>query len=613
MSRRIILCSGLAAALIFLASVMSCNYSPPETFDESDFAPAGPVLPGAAPANRGAVADSARAPKRDDDTRKALLNSAMNLIHRAALQPGGEDFKLAVQKLNQYFDGTRLSEYQHESLSREYLKTQMPPAIVEELADRNWTLRDARHIEDCMMYYPIANRIAGSGENLARVRRVFAWTVAQAQLVPAGVLGFNGLPQAFARPYDVLLRGMATEAQGTWAERAWLFIALCRQIDIDAGLITYTRSSSLEPPVPRYGVSLDQDAALYGLRRGPKSPVVWICAALIDDKAYLFDARLGLEIPGPDGTGVATLEDAMSDPTILERMNLPGQSPYGTSRASLLGSSTKIGILLDSSRGYFSPKMKLLQRELGGEYRTILFRDPAEQRDNFARVLGARAGEIKFWSLPFEVETRLFTDGQFVASIQQSLFLFKREYPLIYARVKQLRGDLEGAMNDYVALRFKENAPLVNNKRAAIGRDVQAGLDAYATYYMALAHLEKAMLADKPPDDAELLFQKTLQLLPEPGPSQPYYQMLRWGANANLGRIFEAKKDNAQAIAYETRPDPTSQGHGNLLRARELVFSSPIAAPPVTLPTAPEPRPIMAAPANPAAGPGCGRGPKGGN
>ena len=106
-------------------------------------------------------------------------------------------------------------------------------------------------------------------------------------------LAFGGGPQAYARPYDVLIRGMATEAQGVWAERAWLFISLCRQLEIDAGLITYTRSTSLETPVPRYGLPVETEAALYGLRRGPKPPIVWICAALVDDKAYLFDARLG--------------------------------------------------------------------------------------------------------------------------------------------------------------------------------------------------------------------------------------------------------------------------------------------------------------------------------
>ena len=153
----------------------------------------------------------------------------------------------------------------------------------------------------------------------------------------------------------------------------------------------------------------------------------------------------------------------------------------------------------------------------------------------------------------------------------------------------------------------------MNNKNLAIPKEVQAGLDAYATYYLALAHLEKAMLAEKPPDRAAELFQNTLELLPEPGPNRPYYHMLRWGANANLGRIYEAKNDAARAIAYDVRPDPTTQGHGNLVRARELVLRNPMAAPPVTTPRAPEPRPITAAPANTAPGPGPVRAPNGGN
>lgn len=73
--------------------------------------------------------------------------------------------------------------------------------------------------------------------------------------------------------------------------------------------------------------------------------------------------------------------------------------------------------------------------------------------------------------------------------------------------------------------------------------------------------------------------------------------MLRWGANTNLGRIYEAKKDSDRAIAHETQWDPTTQNHGNLLRARELVFHNPMAATPVTLPPAPPPRPIIATPA----------------
>jgi hypothetical protein len=558
-----------------------CDYSAPDPSLPAD----GVISPGSLPSVQPTASGSAPElvpGRRAQEERAAILDSSITLIQRAALRPGGDNFRLAVQKLNHYFEGTIPAEYELESAPREYLKTQLPSAVLKDLENRNWSLRDARHIEDCMMYYGIATRVAGPGENLARVRRVFDWVVRQIQLVPAGSLGSGPLAQAFARPYDVLLRGMATEVDGYWAERTWLFMALCRQLDIDTGLIVYSKSNTLATPVPRWGANIELEATSLGLRRAPRPPVIWICAALIDDQAYLFDSRVGLAVPGPGGSGVATLEEALSDPAILERMNLPGQSPYGTSRASLLASPIKLRILIDSGLGYFSPKMKLLQGELAGKNRTILYRDPAEQRDHFAQVLGDRNGGVALWGLPVLVEDRLFKDAVFVESVQRSLFLFRPEFPLVYARVKQLRGELDEAIHDYVTLRFTENAPLVNDKKHAIPKEVQVGLDIYATYYLALAHLEKEDLKN-----AELMFRRTIELLPAPGPNQPYYNMFRWGANANLGRIYEAKNDARRAIAHYTSPDGTSQYVGNLLRARELAWRDPIAAPPAR--SAPKP------------------------
>ncbi len=581
MNRRIPLWSALTAAALSLLLFCRCDYSAPENFDNfgdklgpDPLLTAGTSVPGRASGSVGV--------QRGQEERTAILEGSIILIQRAALQPGGDNFGEAVKKLNQYFEGTKPTEYQLSSAAREYLATLLPPSLLARLEDSNWSLRDARHIEDCMMYYTIASRVAGTGEDLEKVRRVFDWVVRQIQLVPAGSMRTADLPHVYARPYDILLRGMATEAEGFWAERAWLFMALCRQLGIDTGLVTYSRSNTLKPTATKYGADSEADSALIGLRSGPKPPVVWICAALIDDKAYLFDARLGLEVPGPDGTGVATLEQALADPAILERMNLPGLLPYGTSRASLLGSPTKIGILIDSSQGYFSPKMRLLERDLSGKDRSILFRDASEQRDHFVRVLGDRSGGVSLWAMPLEVETRLFTDAQFVASIQSTLFLFRREFPLVYARVKQLRGEIDEAIEDYVKFRFVDKLPLLINKRQLAGKDVRQGLNAYATYYLATAHLERGNL-----DLARDFFSQTLQLLPAPGPNQPYYNMLRWGANANLGRIYESKKDNARAVAYLTEGDPTAQHVGNLLRARELVWCDPMAEA-VSLPPAPK-------------------------
>ena len=194
---------------------------------------------------------------------------------------------------------------------------------------------------------------------------------------------------------------MATEAEGFWAERAWLFMVLCRQLGVDVGPDHVYQGQRGRAVGVRNRRRTRRGSGRLSARAGPPRPVIaWICAALIDGKAYLFDARVGLPVPGPDGEGVATLDQALADPAILERMNLPGQSPYGTSRASLLASPSKIGILIDSSQGFFHPKMKMLQRELAGKNRTILYRDPAEQRDHFAKVLGDRLGEVKLWSMP---------------------------------------------------------------------------------------------------------------------------------------------------------------------------------------------------------------------
>ena len=403
-----------------------------------------------------------------------------------------------MKNLNQYFAGTDPLEYLLDSAAREYLASQLGPDAIKEFQGTEWTLRDTRHIEDCMMYYKIAKRVSGTGDDLTRVRRLFDWIMRQVQLVPAGSFGSGRLGPAFARPYDVLVRGMATESEGGWSERAWLFLSLCRQLDIDTGLITYTKGNSVDAMLPQQ----DQTTP----RKVQRPPVVWVCAALIGDQVYLFDARLGLAVPGPGGQGVATLEQALADPSILERMNIPGLAPYSTGRAGLLASPTKLGILIDSSRGYFAPKMRMLQRELAGNYRAILFSDPAEQRDHFARVVGARAGAVSLWEVPLQVQARLFTDAEYVAAIQFSLFWFKPEFPLIYARVKQLRGDLPEAIEEYGEFRKRVSLPLVTDKKRTIPKEVQDGLDVYATYYLALAQLENNNL-----EQAEKMFRQVLE------------------------------------------------------------------------------------------------------
>jgi hypothetical protein len=460
---------------------------------------------------------------------------------------------------------------------RDYILSHgLSPNLVKGLELNTFGQPDTRHVEDCMMYYGIANRIAGTGDDLTRVSRVFDWMVRQVQLVPAGSLGSGQIGQAQARPYDVLLRGLATEADGGWSERGWLFMSLCRQLGIDVGILTYA------PPGTEK--TLAEGTGKAAKAPDTPQPSSWICAALLDGKLYLFDPRLGMAVPGPGGKGVATLDDALEDPEVLGRLDLPGQATYRPSHALLKRS--EIGILIDSSPGYMAPRMLRLQESLSGKNRTILYRDPLDQRDKFARALGKQGGGVKLWPLPLMVQTLIFTDPDFVKATLDSLFLFKPEFPLLYARVKQLRGELSEATEDYMSFRLRDDL-LDVNKKNRIPAEIRQALDMYATYFLALNHLEQGNR-----DLAARFFDLTLRLLPAPGPRQPYYHMFRWGAQANLALLCEEQGDLPRAIALYSEGDPTMQHQGSLIRARDLVWRDPTATPPLPLPpppTAPAP------------------------
>lgn len=580
--------------LLAVVALAGCDYSPKKSRVGSLDSYVGP-LPNQARRSPVTVVEdpNSEVPQNNADSeaskrREVILANVIKLMELASDHPGGRNFEMATENLNELFDtGTKPADYAHTSESRAFLlqkiralTNQDPDPIVKSLSSPKFTIRDARHIEDCMMYHAVATRIAGEGDDLTRVRRIFDWLVRNILLVPAESLATSKYPQARVRPADVLIRGMATES-GSWSERGWLFMSLCRQIGIDVGIVTYT---------PRRPMAMGNAA------NQPVAPLItWVAAAIIDDKPYLFDPRIGLEIPSVDGASVATIEEVIAHPEILQRLDLPGESTLGTTAADLAGSPTKIGFLVDSSIGYMSPRMRLLQGQLRGKSRTILFRDPAEQSKHFARALGSRFGGVFLWNLPIQIEDLLFSNPDFVAATQASLQFFDGKYPLLTARTAQLRGELVDATNKYVAFRFAENPD--------VPPETQRGLDVYATYFLGLSHLDRGNT-----DQAEYLFRKLLDMVPEPGPGRFFYYMLRWGALNNLGRILEKKGDAAGAIAYYNKADisrgfASPQHHGDLLRARRLVWNNPMSEPTQELAAAPpdkSPTPeLIAAPKTP--------------
>lgn len=512
----------------------------------------------------------------DGEDRGDVLLQVLQLIGTAATNIGGDNFTQAAESLNIYFQQTAAQDYVPAQPLQQYLATQtLPPDAPQRLGNRQFVGQfDGRHIEDCLMYRSIAQAVitragVAPDDALGKAQALFDWVVRSVILVPPGTLaklGPDNQPlHAQARPYDVLLRGMGTEV-GTWAERSWTFLALCRQVGIEGGLLT------IVPPPPGAGVLKPGEAL-------PNRVTTFACGLLIEGQLVLFDAQLGLPIPGPGGVGVATFEQALQDPSVLAQLDLPGR-PYILHAKDLQEGTVRV--LLEATLGSLAPRMKLLQEKLTGNNRMVLYRDPTEQIAQFGAALGPKLEAVRLWSLPLEVEYRLFNDGRFTDATVHTIQIFSPRWPLLQARLDQLRGDLEPSINRYVSFRNADGLVEADGQ-TPIAPEVQSVLNDYATYYLALAQVDRGR-----PDQAGFLFEQTLRTLPDPGAGRPYYYVLRWGAQYNLGRLAEADGQRTLAARYYTVPNPTAQADGNALRARPLIWADPF------VPPADAPRPIPA-------------------
>ena len=599
----------LALGLLILATTAflpGCSTSPPETpvVEEDDTVGAPTEVPGTGP-------------------NPQILDAVIKLIKDAATNEGGDNFNVAVENLNAYFRETKPEAFALPEAHVAFLSPQITPAAIDQIRQRTFEKqRDGRHIEDNLLYHDVATRVAGEGDDLTRVRRLFDWVVRQNMLVPNGALGLPGIPQAQARPYDVMLRGMATEGGNGWSDRGWLFMTLCRQIGVDAGMIVYTPPARVAGPMPpSRGLGPSSTPQAMAAIGRPRDARFWAVAVLVGGKPYLFDPAIGLPIPSADGKGVATLEEALTDPRVLAQLDPPSDDfdPTRPSRPTRLDlAASSLGVQFESSLGSLSPRMKLFQQDLKSKNRMVLYRDPVELADAFRKAMGDRCGGVGLWRMPLTVEHRLHTpeaDGNFMRATLYPLRLFIKEWPLLSARLMQLRGETKPSIQSYVVLRFAER-PMARDGKTPIPPEVQGVLDLYATYFLALAQMEKGDA-----NQAKFLFGKTLEMLPEPTPRLPYYIMLRWGAVTNLGllhadsgdqasmlgkeaeeardramkegkpaeaKALEAKaksqralsqREWAEAIRYLSQDNPTPQGQGNLMRAAALIRKNPFVPP----------------------------------
>ncbi len=406
-------------------------------------------------------------------------------------------------------------------------------------------------------------------DTLIRATRLFDWTMRNISLerlaaegpappapdLPVGLI-YRG-PGYRQTPFQTLFRG-----SGDSRQRARVFIQLCRQAGIEACML---------------GVLSDES----------KDPEEWAVGVLLGKEIFLFDSELGIPIPGPGQIGIATLEEARKDSTVLRRLNVPGWFEYGTDSKQVQQTIA----LLDAPPESLARRMQHLEGSLVGDNRMVLYYDAdaiAEAWDAVSGVAGARLWKLSVQSQAYEAALQFeMQSNAMLAAFEASQWgMLNGSFPLPRARWKHLEGkfndvdDQQGARVLYMQLlspeddinRLRTDVDLQNaySFRRELGSS-QAEFDQRiqqvqqfmrtskrtATYWISLIHYDTSAF-----DTAEKWFDK--RALNEERDS-----MWKPAARYNLARTLEQLKDVKRAIElYKTNGDP--QEHGNRIRARLL-------------------------------------------
>jgi transglutaminase-like putative cysteine protease len=398
---------------------------------------------------------------------------------------------------------------------------------------------EGRQLAEAVWMRDVAQWARGSATSDADVAAVlFDWVVRNIDLDPADA------PRVVFHPWQALVYG-----HGSAADRAWVFIELCRQQRIDAVVVR-----------PK----LDDASAA-----APQ-----LVGVLVGDQIQLYDPQLGLPLAG-QGDQRATLAELAENDALLRQLDVEGQFTYPLT-AEQLG---KLEAFIAASPLQLARRSKLLEDALEGEEFVRLTTTPAALSERLARH--PQFVQVSLWTVPFEriaAENSIDQESRLNAAAE---FAPLAERPLLWkARVLHFQGNkdvraeqrndplAESRQGHMDALKLYQdrsvrpsNAEL--SKLEPAKRTVYAASKAAASYWLGLlsydlGNLEVAL---------SWLGDRTLEADPDG----------RWanGARYNLARTHEAMghlEDAARLLGSD--PADAPQRHGNLVRARRLTAAA---------------------------------------
>ena len=395
---------------------------------------------------------------------------------------------------------------------------------------------DGRILQEAVWLRDISKWAHGNDfDDVSRATALFDWTVRNIQLeADAGAVPH--------RPWHILLYG-----RGTAAQRAWVFALLARQQGLNVVVL---------------GVPAAKPAD--GTAEAVAAPMIWLPALFSKGQLYLFDPQLGLPILGPDGKGVATLEQALKDDSLLRKLDLEG-APYPVSSESLKG--VKAFIVADPFE--LSRRASQLEATLSGENHLALAVSPSEVAEQLKSVPGLTGVEL--WEVPFSTLRDQLTLGKSARHDEAIAFEPFAVRPALWkARTRHFQGrhktaeeaggepldDHQEAARLYMSKSVRPTDREISGSLSSDKQRVDSLAKLNATYWLGLLSYD-----DGKEGVAATWFGRPELIAPDSPVSS--------GALYNLARSLEAQEKFDEA-AVILEKDTSPQQHGNKVRAREL-------------------------------------------
>jgi hypothetical protein len=242
----------------------------------------------------------------------------------------------------------------------------------QQIAAGHYSNLDTAHVVECLILRDAVRSFDfGNLPDERKLRLAFDWVCRQVYLRQAYVLTSSGptlsppLPPQYA-----LYRGY-----GTGMDRAYLFLALARQMGLDGGFVGPPEREAAP------SVALEND-------KPTKGPFWAVGVRLADGTVRLFDPWRGEAFPGPDGR-VGTLAQVLAGSPALKKWSDDAVRPWDVPAAELARATLYAALPYPA----VTSRMKLLESKLANDVGVKLYRDPAELR----AALGDKA---KIWAPP---------------------------------------------------------------------------------------------------------------------------------------------------------------------------------------------------------------------